>query len=272
MRWRCRNSLPRSATSSSSPASRGRREPCTSGFVCSTGGLPQTARRPASTSRSSTPTTASGCRRHLRSRGAVARSARASTATTCSPGPSPATVAARRRASTRGARYALDSLDGEEEHGFEEHLAACESCREELAGLREAASYLAYAASGPVPPPALKERILEQARSERPNVVPLTRRRGWVAPLAAAASLAAAVALGLGVWSATRPATSDAFATVLAQPGSKLVPMGDRGALAVAPDGTAALALTVPRAPEGKTYEAWVINSGTPTRAGLFEG
>jgi len=170
------------------------------------------------------------------------------------------------------APYALDSLDDEEERGFEEHLAACERCREELAGLREAASYLAYAASGPVPPPALKERILEQARSERPNVVPLTRRRGWVAPLAAAASLAAAVALGLGVWSATRPATSDAFATVLAQPGSKLVPMGDRGALAVAPDGTAALALTVPRAPEGKIYEAWVIDSGTPTRAGLFEG
>src|SRR5215210_5123153 len=67
------------------------------------------------------------------------------------------------------APYALDTLDGEEEHGFEEHLAACERCREELAGLREAASYLAYAASGPAPPPALKERILEQARSERPR-------------------------------------------------------------------------------------------------------
>src|SRR5215210_3670495 len=87
------------------------------------------------------------------------------------------------------APYALDSLDDEQERGFEEHLAACERCREELAGLREAASYLAYAASGPAPPPALKERILEQARSERPNVVPLTRRRGWVAPLAAAAGL-----------------------------------------------------------------------------------
>jgi hypothetical protein len=59
---------------------------------------------------------------------------------------------------------------------------------------------------------------------------------------------------------------------VLAQPGAKLVPMGDRGALAVAPDGTAAIALTVPRAPEGKTYEAWVIRDGAAQRAGLFSG
>ena len=46
--------------------------------------------------------------------------------------------------------------------------------------------------------------------------------------------------------------------------------MGDTGALAVAPDGTAAIALTVPRAPAGKTYEAWVISDGAAKRAGLF--
>ena len=50
---------------------------------------------------------------------------------------------------------------------------------------------------------------------------------------------------------------------MLAKPGAQLVPMGDEGALAVAPDGTAAIALTVPRAPEGKTYEAWVIRDGS---------
>lgn len=169
------------------------------------------------------------------------------------------------------APYALDALDGEEERSFEQHLASCERCREELAGLREAAAYLAYPATGPAPPAALKERILEQARSERRNVTPLPSRRRWIAPLAAAAAVAAAVALGVGVWSATRPA-SDPFASVLARSGAKIVPMGDSGALAVAPDGTAVLALTVPHAPAGKTYEAWVIESGTPRRAGLFAG
>ena len=170
------------------------------------------------------------------------------------------------------APYALDALDADEEREFEEHLASCEACREELASLREATAALAYGAVGPAPPPKLKERILAEAAAERPNVVSLPQRRSWTAPLAAAAAIAAAVAIGVGVYAATRPASTDALASVLAQPGAKLVPMGDRGALAVAPDGTAAIALTVPRAPAGKTYEAWVIRDGAAQRAGLFSG
>ena len=170
------------------------------------------------------------------------------------------------------APYALDALDADEEREFEEHLASCEACREELASLREATAALAYGAVGPAPPPELKERILAEAAAERPNVVSLPQRRSWTAPLAAAAAIAAAVAIGVGVYAATRPASTDPLASVLAQPGAKLVPMGDRGALAVAPDGTAAMALTVPRAPEGKTYEAWVMHDGTAERAGIFSG
>jgi len=170
------------------------------------------------------------------------------------------------------APYALDALDADEEREFEEHLASCEACREELASLREATAALAYGAVGPAPPPELKERILAEAAAERPNVVSLPHRRSWTAPLAAAAAIAAAVAIGVGVYAATRPASADPLASVLAEPGAKLVPMGDRGALAVAPDGTAAIALTVPRAPAGKTYEAWVIRDGAAQRAGLFSG
>lgn len=170
------------------------------------------------------------------------------------------------------APYALDALTDEEARDFEEHLAGCEQCRGELAGLREAAAGLAYGAAGPEPPTALKERILTQARADRPNVTPLERRRSWAVPLGAAAALAAAVALGIGVWSATRPSTNDAFAKVLSTPGAKVVPMGTRGAVAVAPDGKAAIAVTFPRAPSGKTYETWVIRGGTAKRAGLFSG
>jgi len=170
------------------------------------------------------------------------------------------------------APYALDALDQQEEREFEEHLASCESCRKELARLRETAASLAYAAPGPAPPAALKERILEQARAERPNVVSLPRRRSWTAPLAAAAAVAAAAAIGLGVWGATRSTSSDPFAAVLAQSGARVVSMGDRGALAVAPDGSAAIALSAPNAPAGKTYEAWVMRNGTAQRAGLLSG
>jgi anti-sigma factor RsiW len=170
------------------------------------------------------------------------------------------------------APYALDALDPAEEREFEQHLASCESCREELASLREAAAALAYGAAGPAPPAELKQRILAEAKAERPNVVSLAPRRSWTAPLAGIAAVAAAVALGVGLWAATRPASSDPLASVLAKPGAKLVPMGDRGALAVAPDGSAAIATTLPRAPDGKTYEAWVIRDGAAKRAGLFSG
>jgi anti-sigma-K factor RskA len=170
------------------------------------------------------------------------------------------------------ALYALDTLDETEERSFEEHLALCERCREELAGLREAAAALAYTAPQAQPPRELKERILSQARSERPNVVALHRRRNWTAPLGIAAAAAAAVAIGLGVWGATRSTNQDAFARVLAKPGARVLNMGGSGALALAPDGEAALALRVGQAPAGKTYEAWVIRGKTARRAGLFPG
>jgi anti-sigma-K factor RskA len=180
------------------------------------------------------------------------------------------------------APYALDALNHEEERDFEEHLALCERCRQELAGLREAAAALAYGAAGPAPPSELKDRILAQARAERENVVPLARgRRNWTAPLAAAAAVAACAALGLGIWAATLESDLDAarskarsneLAAVLIQSGAKFVPLSGGGKLAYAPSGSAALVVKAPPAPSGKTYEAWVIESGKASRAGLFEG
>ena len=171
------------------------------------------------------------------------------------------------------APYALHALSDEDERSFEQHLAVCERCRAELAGLREAAAGLAYGAAGPAPPAELKERILAQARSERENVASLSRRRrNWTAPLAAATAIAASVAIGLGVWTATRPSEGNAFTRVLAQPGAKLIGMGDQGAVAVAPNGEAALMLRVQPAPSGKTYEAWVIQPNTIKPAGVFRG
>ena len=170
------------------------------------------------------------------------------------------------------APYALDALDGDEERHFEEHLALCERCREELAGLREAAASLAFATPAAVPPPQLKERILEQARGERRNVVPLRRRRNWTAPLAAAASIAAAAAIVLGIWAASLANSQDPLESVLSKPGAKIIAMGNAGGVAVAPSGEAVLAVAVPRAPAGKTYEAWVIRDGKARPAGLFSG
>jgi anti-sigma-K factor RskA len=170
------------------------------------------------------------------------------------------------------APYALDSLDEAEERDFEDHLAHCERCREDLAGLREAAAMLAYGGDRAIPPPELKERILDQARAERPNVVPIRRRRSWTIPLGAAAAVAACAAVVVGIWAATLQNSSDPLEKVLSQPGARLVSMGRAGGVAVAPNGDAALAVALPSAPAGKTYEAWVIRSARAEAAGLFPG
>ena len=170
------------------------------------------------------------------------------------------------------APYALDALDEREENEFEEHLALCERCREELAGLREAAAALAVGAPPAKPPPELRQRILDQARSERPNVVPLKRPRRWTPVLAATTAVAAAAAIVLGVWATSLDNSSDPLESVLSKPGARLVSMGSYGGVAVGPDGRAVLALAVRPTPTSKTYEAWVISGGKATPAGLFQG
>ena len=174
------------------------------------------------------------------------------------------------------AAYALDALDDDECERYEAHLASCERCQEELQGFWQVSASLARAADGPQPPAALRGRILEQARSERPNVVPL-RRRFTLPVLLPATALAAAAAIVIGIWAA-------GLSNELDDAKDKLAVLGDRNAqvfetangeanLVVGADGKAALVVgqQLAPAPEGKDYEIWVFENGVPKRAGLFE-
>jgi anti-sigma-K factor RskA len=180
--------------------------------------------------------------------------------------------------------YALDALDADEAARYEAHLATCEECRAELERMWSVAGALAHGAAGPPPPAGLRERILEQARSERSersNVVPL-RRRFAVPAAASFAAVAAVAALALGLWATSlsrelgetrRDAAANADAVaVLADPSARQIPLaGADGRVVVASGGRAALVLSgVAPAPRGKTYEIWVVEGGTPQRAGLF--
>ena len=179
------------------------------------------------------------------------------------------------------AGYALDALDAEERARFEEHLATCESCREELQGFWQVSASLAHAAGGPPPPSSLRKRILDEARAERPNVVPL-RRRLAVPLLSATAAAAAVAAIGLGFWATSLSGELDelrgqggderAAIAVLADPNHRALPLaGANGRLVVSSTGQAAMVLAgLEPAPPGKTYEIWVIEDGTPRPAGLF--
>jgi anti-sigma-K factor RskA len=183
------------------------------------------------------------------------------------------------------AAYALDALDADERAAFEEHLAGCERCRDEVASFWETAEALAVAAPGVDPPAQLRGKILDAARAERQNVVPLAPRRSrWTPALGAVAAIAAAAAIGIGIYAVsvsndlddTRSALAQTkrAQAVLADPSSREVDLqAGEGRLVVGPDGDAVLVLDmVDPAPEGKTYEAWIIEGDTPRRAGTFPG
>ncbi len=164
------------------------------------------------------------------------------------------------------AAYALDALDPVERVEYEEHLATCESCREELAQLSVVAASLAFAAEPVAPPPALRARILEAAQAERPNVVPLRPR--WLYPVAAVAAVAACVAIGLAVWNVSL----DNRLTTANQQALTHVPVaGVPGTLVVSSNGSAALLISrIAPAAAGKTYEAWILQGKKAIPAGLF--
>ena len=173
------------------------------------------------------------------------------------------------------AAYALDALDELEEREYEEHLRSCPRCRAELSELTEAAAALAYGVEAPAPPAGLRSRILEQARRERSDVVPLRRLRLALATSAAAAAAAAALAIGFAVHNnSLSDSLEDARAlnAVFADPSARSVTVtGADGRVVVTPSGRAALVVTLERAPAGKTYEIWVVRGNRPAPAGLFD-
>jgi len=165
------------------------------------------------------------------------------------------------------AAYALDALDDDERRAYEDHLAGCERCREEVAAFSATAEMLGYAAPPVDPPPMLRDRILVAARGERPNVVPMRPR--WAYPVAAVAAVAASAAIVLAVWNVSLNDRLSHTGALHSVPVS-----GAPGSLVVGPRGSAALVLyRLDAAPAGKTYQAWVIRGKrAPVPAGLFRG
>lgn len=98
--------------------------------------------------------------------------------------------------------YALNALTPTESVRFEDHLADCESCVQEVRGFTETSALLA-SATAQTPPAELRERVLaEVARTRQlapaPERLPEPRRRGWPWALGLALAACVAVILALG--------------------------------------------------------------------------
>ena len=181
------------------------------------------------------------------------------------------------------AAYALDALEPDDARAYEEHLATCKTCQEELARLGGAAGALAFAVESPAPAPQLRQRILDAAAGERQKVVPLRPR--WTVAAKVAVAAAACLAVGSGVWATALSRSLDRERSARQQADIALAIASDPaatrtalrgeagGSLVVAASGEAALVVSrLDMAPAGKTYEAWVIEHGKPLRAGTFAG
>ena len=174
------------------------------------------------------------------------------------------------------AGYALDALDPDERARYEEHLASCESCRAELQEFWQVAGALGRAAGGPTPPASLRDRILEQARDERPNVVPLRRR--IAAPVLASAAAVAAAGRGrarcLVARALERPRRREqrrSPCSAIRTRASTRRPTARPTSSSRRPAEPHSSSKMLAPAPAGKDYEIWVFENGVPKRAGLFE-
>jgi anti-sigma-K factor RskA len=186
---------------------------------------------------------------------------------------------------------ALGALDGESLAEWNEHVAACEACRRELAAYESVAGSIGLATGPHQVAPALRRRVL--AAVGAPVDRPLASRVPWF--LAAAASLAALALAGALVSvrqqreAAGREAAGvserlarqqSSFTELMADPGTRTAALAG---LPAAPTARARVvwnparrravlvASGLPPAAAGKAYEVWVIAGGAPVPAGLFQ-
>ena len=197
--------------------------------------------------------------------------------------------------------YALGALVDEAERlAFEEHLARCEVCAEEVGGLLAASAVLSRAVALP-PPPGLRDRVLagiDQVSQSPPvpaepgDTGPARRSAGRLIPLSAkrprliaAALVAACLAMAVGsgavaVRSQQRldrvTAADHAIAAVLSAPDARTatgtVPAGGTVNVVASPSrrqvviaSTGLLVL-----PASKTYELWTMSMAGARPAGFL--
>ncbi|MDY7102446.1 MAG: anti-sigma factor [Actinomycetota bacterium] len=174
--------------------------------------------------------------------------------------------------------YALGALDDIDSRRFERHLAECPTCREEVDSFAPAAEHLADAVAVEAPGD-LRSRVLgeiDRTRQVSPLPSPARPRRPRTATLvAAAASIVAVLFAGLFLTERSRTGELGEVAAVLEAGDVRVVDLdGGSGALRVlyspAEGSGLVLAGELAAAPEGRTYQLWVVDGDDIGSVGLF--
>jgi len=197
---------------------------------------------------------------------------------------------------TLAGAYAMDAVPEADRSRFERHLARCESCRQEVRGLREATAALA-GVTAVRPPPALRDAVLHAAGRTRqmpPTLAPTpvawaparSRRPGWRPRLAVAlAGTLAAVAVAAGLVTYGMQGRLDQarhrdhmVAAVLsasdATMASRHVSTGGTATVVMSHRERALVftAADLHVLPTGESYELWLISPAGTRPAGMIDG
>lgn len=180
--------------------------------------------------------------------------------------------------------YALGAVTDIERRRFERHLVECETCEQELRGLRETAARLGTAAAA-TPPDTLRAKVLDEVSRTRQLPPHLSRpHRGLlhgVSWIVAAACLILAVILGGVTINAQHRADqaqslNQQVQTVLAAPDahaatSRARPAGGGIVIASHSLGKAVVVMSgLPALPDAKTYQLWLMGPATPRSVGTM--
>ena len=192
--------------------------------------------------------------------------------------------------------YAVDALDDLERIRFEEHLAACADCRDEVASLRDT-TWMLGGLTDTAPSPELRDRLLAGIKEIRPlppetapkhraietpepsDALPGRRRFGWRTFAAAAAVLAV---VGTGTVTAVELLRDDSSQTMTTA--ERVLNAKDATTVAIDLPGDArarvvrsvsenrAVLVTsdMPAAPTGKVYELWLQHDDVMVPAGVM--
>lgn len=169
------------------------------------------------------------------------------------------------------AAYALHALERDEVRAFEEHLAGCRRCQDELASFREAVAALPDSVPMRTPAPELKQRVMAgvaadarsragardasaRARRARPRPEWRSGPSWWHRPQIAATLAAVVVLVVVGVLTLSGNSTQTFPGIVHAQGASaSILRSGDTGHLKFA---------RMPSPPPGRIYQVWLKRRG----------
>ncbi|HKC20097.1 MAG TPA: anti-sigma factor [Candidatus Dormibacteraeota bacterium] len=190
------------------------------------------------------------------------------------------------------AAFVLGALEGEDAEMVRVHLEGCESCRALARRLGRAVDAMPLAVGQVVPPPRLRQRILDAAAGSRvatarippprSKVVRLPQvrarspqRLGAFGPAVAAAALVAfalGVGLGLGAGRTIAPAPAPTSVAQFAMTGSGGMAGANGRVYELRQEGLTLIQFSgLPQPDGGKVYELWLIPSkGQPVPAGVF--